>query len=206
MRLFVVDNTFVNDFGKGTFINVSNGGTLTAHNNLMIGMGTPSSTGALSADNLSGEATSDLVAAATYDYHLVVGSPPIGKAVAPGSADTFSLVPSEEYVHPLGHVARAADADVGAYEFGTPQGGTGGAASSTSGSNGTGAGAGTTGAGGHTGAGGSDEGAGGGASSGTPGSKSGCGCVVAGEPAGTPLALLASVLGLAAMVRRRRAR
>ena len=52
--LYVVDNTFVNDFTSGTFISVAAGGTLTAHNNILYGPGTPSSTGALSADNLTG--------------------------------------------------------------------------------------------------------------------------------------------------------
>ena len=199
-RVFVVNNTFVNDFGKGTFINVAAGGTLVAHNNLLAGMGTPSSTGALSADNLSGVVPL-FVDQANYDYHLTMGSPAIGKGVAPGSADTFSLVPTEEYVHPLGHTARATDADVGAFEFGTQQGGTGGG-SSTGTASGTGGAA--QGTGGHASTGsGSGAGTGGGSSTGTPGMKGGCGCGVVGGTTGAPVALLAALAWIAR--RRRRA-
>jgi len=209
-RIFVAGNTFVNNHGgNGPFLNIANGGVLVAHNNLFIGMGSPSSTGALSADNLVGQ-TSDLVDAATYDYHLVAGSAPIGKAVAPGSADTFSLVPVSEYVQPLSHVARTADADVGAYEFGTAPGtgggsatGSGGAtASSSSGS--TTSTSSTAGAGGASGTGGSAEGTGGSSSSGSPGAKSGCGCVVAGDGATAPVALLGALAFLSVAGRRRR--
>ncbi len=36
-RVFVANNTFVNDSGHGTFINVAAGGSLTANNNLFVG-------------------------------------------------------------------------------------------------------------------------------------------------------------------------
>jgi len=119
--LYVVNNTFVNDdtASGATFINVATGGVLTtAHNNLFVGSGTISSTGALSADNLS-TTTPMFVDAAMYDYHLEMGSPAIGKAVAAGSAGTFSLTPVFEYVQPLGRVPRATDNDLGAFEYGT---------------------------------------------------------------------------------------
>jgi MYXO-CTERM domain-containing protein len=150
-RIFVANNTFVNNLGKGTFLNVVSGGTLVAHNNLFVGAGTPSSTGALSADNLSG-VNPLLVDAANYDYHLTAGSPAIDKGVDPGSADTFSLTPTQEYVHPLLHAARKADGklDVGAFEFGTDTTDAGGSGGTT----GAGGSGGTTGAGGSTGSGG----------------------------------------------------
>ena len=45
-QLYVVNNTFVSDYSSSvTFITVASGGTLTAHNNLFNGAGTPSSTG-----------------------------------------------------------------------------------------------------------------------------------------------------------------
>jgi MYXO-CTERM domain-containing protein len=217
-RVFVVNNTFVNDKGgNGPFLDITNGGVLVAHNNIFSGMGTPSSTGALSADNLSGE-NFLFVDAATFDYHLMAGSPAIGMGVSPGSADAFSLTPTEEYVQPLMNAARTdSGKTVGALQYGATTGtGSGGSTGSTTNSSGTTGPTGTTtssGAGGAGGAGGgatSTTGAGGhqgtgsgSSSSGAPGSKGGCGCGVAGDGTGSSAALLAAV---AWMARRRRRR
>lgn len=181
-RLFVAYNTFVNTLGSGTFIKVAAGAALTAHDNLMVGSGTPSSTGALPADNLSG-IDPMFVDAANDDYHLKQGSPAMGKAVDPGSADQTSLTARFEYVQPLQGVARASAHDVGAFEYGTS------ATPSDGGSDGVDA-AGVDGA--------SDLGGSGG------GHKGGCGCVLAGDDAASlPLyALVAS--GLLLLVGRRR--
>jgi hypothetical protein len=211
--LYVVNNTFVNDdtASGATFIDVASGGTLgAAHNNLFVGTGTLSTTGMLSVDNLS-TTTPMFVDAATYDYHLLVASPAIGKAVAAGSAGTFSLTPTFEYVQPLGSTARAADADLGAFEYGTVvtggDGGGGGADGGGEGgsSSGSGGGSGSGGSGGSSGGsgGGGDGGTSGGSSS--PGSHSGCGCRTAGGEDGTGLALLAGA-GVVVVLTRRRAR
>ena len=116
-RVFLVGNTFVNDFGSGKFLSVS-GATLTAHNNIFAGAGSIGSATALASDNWLGTDPS-FVDAAHFDYHLGAGSPAIGKAVDPGTADQLSLVPVSEYLHPLAEVARASAHDLGAFEFGT---------------------------------------------------------------------------------------
>ena len=211
-RLFVVNNTFVNDAIKGTFINVANGGTLVAHNNIFMGPGTVSTTGALSADNFVGDAK--LVNAAMFDYHLQAGSPAIDQGVDPGKADAFSLTPTNEYVQPLKGVPRKSDGklDLGALEVGTDPNGTGGSSATSTGatSGGTGAGgASTSGNGGATatgataGAGGGGDGGGG--SSSSSDAKGGCGCEVAGhQSSGENLALVGLGLALVALTRKRR--
>jgi hypothetical protein len=116
-RVFLANNTFVNDLGSGTFVRAQ-GATLSAKNNLFVGAGTVSSGGALSADNLSGLDPS-FIDRAGFDYHLSAGSAAIGKGVAAGSADQFSLTPVSEYLHPLAEATRVSARDVGAYEYGT---------------------------------------------------------------------------------------
>lgn len=118
--LYAANNTFVNDSsGNTTFINIATGGMLgAAKDNIFSGTGTPSSTGALSADNLTGS-NFMFVNPAMYDYHLQAGSPAIGKGVAEGSAGSFPLTPEWEYVDPVSAVPRLAASDVGAFEYGT---------------------------------------------------------------------------------------
>lgn len=192
-RIFVASNTFVDDKSGGTFLQIAGGATLTAHNNLFVGGATLSSTGPLSADNLA-TANPMFVNQAGFDYHLMVGSPAVDQGVDPGSADAFSLKPSEEYVHPLGHVPRKDDGklDLGAFEIGTNTMGTGGAGA-TSSSSGTGTGA-------TSGSGSASTGAGGGNGSG--GSSDGCSCS-AGSSSREGDALL-TMLGVTALVSSRR--
>jgi MYXO-CTERM domain-containing protein len=205
-RLFVVGNTMVNDLGKGTFINVAAGGTLTAHDNLLVGAGTPASTGALSADNLVEATAADamFVDVTKYDYHLTAASPARGKAVDPGAVDGRPLAPTMEYVHPRSAIARATENDVGAFEYGntgaTPDGGAGG------GDGGVGADGGD-GSGGDTGMGGGGSGGGGGGAGDMPGGtapKHGCSFGDGdGDDAAVPFALL--VVAAVLLMRRRSA-
>jgi hypothetical protein len=208
--LYVVSNTFVNDFTMGTFIDVAAGATLTAHDNIFVGPGTLSSTGALPADNLSG-VDPLFVNAAMYDYHLQSGSPARGKAVGPGMAGSFSLTPVFEYVQPLESVVRATDHDLGAFEYGTVITGAGSDASTGTGDAGPGLDAGGSADSGPASDGGGatvDSGAaasGDGGANATPkaGSSGGCGCVQA--PRGLTTGFMWAALGLlsGALLRRR---
>jgi MYXO-CTERM domain-containing protein len=227
-RIFVVNNTFVNDKGGGQFLNIASGGTLVAHNNVFAGTGTPSSTGALSADNLSGKDPL-FVSQATFDYHLMAGSPAIGIGVSPGSADMFSLVPVQEYVQALQHVARTdMGKTAGAFEYPDPSGtggsggstgtstvstgagttsttstssaGTGGASATSSGTGAHGSGAGTGGSSGSGSGGKSGSTSSGGGSN----ASGGCHCELPAQPGGEGGA--AALVAAAALLARRRRR
>jgi MYXO-CTERM domain-containing protein len=201
--LYVAYNTFVNDFTSGTFIDVASGATLTAHDNVFFGPGTPASTGALSADNLSG-VDPLFVDPWMYDYHLMSGSPAIGHAVDPGMEATMSLTAIDEYVQPLLGVARLTADDLGAFEYGTTTTGAGMDAGGGSSDAGMSADASTP-TGGTDSGGAPTTGEDAGTNGATPsGASSGCGCAIVGNPS-SPIGGAAALLGLLAL-RRRRAR
>jgi MYXO-CTERM domain-containing protein len=186
--LYVVNNTFVNDRGSGTFLQLAaTAAPAVVRNNIFAGGGTV--TNQVTAVMAGNFATGDplLVDRAAYDYHLRPGSPCVDTGVEAGTAGVTSLAPEEQYVHPAGHEARvsAGQIDVGAYELSAsaPTPDAGGAAGSGGTATG-GAGVGATDAGG------------GAATSG------GCGCSHgAGGPSSWALAM--SVLALLAAARRR---
>lgn len=120
-RLFVVNNTFVNDRSSGTFLQI---GTTTntpvvARNNLFIGPGTPCTQedGALD-HNIAGDAGM-LVDASAYDYRLRPDAPAIDAGTQAGSGAGQPLTALTEYVHPVSMSPRPIDAipDAGAYEW-----------------------------------------------------------------------------------------
>ena len=102
-ELYLVNNTFVNDYGGGTFV-VGNAtyppSALLLQNNLFAGGGTIAN---LSYTNTTNLATNSpgFVNASAGNYQLAAGSPAINAGTQPGSANGVSLVPTSEYVAPL---------------------------------------------------------------------------------------------------------
>ena len=185
--LYVVNNTFVNDRGSGTFVSIAGGVTVPAvvKNNIFLGGGTlVSQSSAVLANNFSGQ-NPMLANRAGFDYHLLAGSPCANAGVDPGTSSSgFALLPTAQYVHPLGHEARTSvgTIDIGAYELGGGSAGTSGTGGSA-GTSGTGGGAGTSGTGGSagTGTGGNSGTAGAGGSAGTgPDGSAGTGTATGG--------------------------
>lgn len=122
--LYVVNNSFVNDLGNGTFVQIYNATTpALIRNNVLYGGGTVTNQGAAIVDhNLI--ATSPLfVNQAGFDYHLTAGSPAIDQGQAPGSsASGYALLPAFEYVYPTSETLRTIVnvIDIGAYEYHPP--------------------------------------------------------------------------------------
>jgi hypothetical protein len=59
------------------------------------------------------------VNAAVFDYHLTSTSPARNIGTDPGTAASFSLTPTTQYVHPTNRQDRPINGtiDIGAYEF-----------------------------------------------------------------------------------------
>jgi MYXO-CTERM domain-containing protein len=133
-RLWVINNTFVNDKKSGTFLAIQGGlNAVFIRNNIFTGGGTL--TDQVNADVANNFETGDpmLVNAAAYDYHLQAGSPCVDKGVAVAAAPDFSLTPDHQYVHPANTETRTTigSIDIGAYELNggnVATGGAGGAA------------------------------------------------------------------------------
>jgi hypothetical protein len=119
--LFVVNNSFINHLGRGTFLNI---GTATKTpalviNNVFFGGGTDCTQAtAQLLHNLQGGG-SCFVAESSFDFHLLPGSPCVDGGGEPGDGMGFSLTPTDHYVHPAASSPRPLSGalDVGAYEL-----------------------------------------------------------------------------------------
>ncbi len=123
-ELYVVNNTIVNDRpAGGAFFDIRGGTTARFINNIFAGPGTVPTASALitMTTNLTFNPASQagLVNAAGFDYHLTAGSSARNAGTDPGTAASFSLTPTSQYVHPINRQDRPVDGmiDIGAYEF-----------------------------------------------------------------------------------------
>jgi hypothetical protein len=122
LDLYVVNNTFVNDRGSGTFVDIRGGTSGKIMNNIFAGGGsTPSGSGSLAVNtNITSATPPGLVDRVNFDYRLTASSSARDAGADPGvSANGVSLTPISEYVHPTNRRDRpvVGTIDVGAYEF-----------------------------------------------------------------------------------------
>ncbi len=118
-NLYVVNNTFVDDFG-GIFIQAAGGSSLVRTiNNLFVGSGTVVSGITANATTNLQTTGPALVDIDSYDYRLTAASPARDSGSDPGSGDGFDMNPRFQYLHKSNEEERPADAtiDIGAYEF-----------------------------------------------------------------------------------------
>lgn len=120
-RLFVVNNTFVNERGNGTFLQIGAATTtpVVARNNLFHGRGTLVTQAAAVMDHNYSGSDAMFVDAARYDYRLVAGAPVVDAGTDPGSGAGEPLRPVRVYVHPTDGAERVQQGaiDIGAYEW-----------------------------------------------------------------------------------------
>jgi hypothetical protein len=118
-RLYAVDDTFVNDLGRGAAIAVGTSVTrpVVAENDVSVGSPVFVSQAHARARHDCLTASPGFVDPARYDYRLTAGSRCRRAGVRPGSARGFSLVPRFQYVAVAGH-ARRTDGGVIAGAFG----------------------------------------------------------------------------------------
>jgi hypothetical protein len=119
-QLYLVNNSFVNDRGSGSFVQYQTGTALVRTiNNLFVGGGNVPGGGVVQATTNLATNAPGFVNEGTYDYRLTVTSPARDAGTAPGSAAGVTLTPSYQYVHKAQRATRPADAriDIGAYEY-----------------------------------------------------------------------------------------
>ena len=117
--LYIINNTFVNDRGSGTFVELAGGTTATLRNNLIVGNGTLVSGGTVTQVSNLRTSAPNFVNPGAFDYRPTAATPGIDQGTAPGLGGTFDLRPSYQYVHPRNRETRPTrnGIDIGAYEF-----------------------------------------------------------------------------------------
>ncbi len=119
-QLYLVNNSFVNDRGSGSFLQYQSGTALVRTiNNLFVGGGSVPSGGVVQATTNLTTAAPGFVNPGAYDYRLTATSPARDAGMAPGSAGGVNLAPVYQYVHKSQRQSRPSDAriDIGAYEY-----------------------------------------------------------------------------------------
>ena len=125
-KLYVVNNTFVNDLGGGTFVAVVRGhqshrrGSMPTDvrlvNNIFAGGGAVLAGKGRLKNNLASE-NPGFVNRAGYDYHLAAGSPAVNAGTNPGVGNRVALTPAYQYSGPSGMARpKHRSIDIGAYE------------------------------------------------------------------------------------------
>lgn len=143
-QLYIVNNTFVNDLGRGDFIRVRSSGPVQVINNIFVGGGNVLTGNGQLRNNLlaagaggtprierplfreaeiseTGTRTAvdaGLLDPEHYDFRLKSTSPAIGGGTDPGAAGPLSLEPAIEYVHSAQTriITPAGSIDIGAYQ------------------------------------------------------------------------------------------
>jgi hypothetical protein len=97
-ELYLAYNTLVDHFPGGQFLRVLPGAQRAlAVNNLLVGAGLLDVAGS---GNVRVTAAA-FAAPAAYDFRLLAGVAPVGRARPPGAVDGVALAPDREYAHPL---------------------------------------------------------------------------------------------------------
>ena len=142
-HLFVVNNTFVNASGGGTFLLVGPQvmTPVMLVNNIFKGPGTIATQVSAKQMNNFADGMGDplFLDAPNFDYHLKPGSPCVDKGIDPGMGMGMSLLPTQQYVHPTsaeGRMIAGTAIDIGAYELAGAVSGDGGTTSDSGNPNG----------------------------------------------------------------------
>lgn len=146
-RLYVINNTVVNDLGSGNFVRLWDDGLIEAQitNNFVVGFSqnqlVNNTYGKTTLANNVTTSNPEFVNQGNYDYRLTANSPAIDAGINPGTGAGTSLTPTQQYVHSLDSESRTSQGtiDAGAYEFN----GGGGRSSSGGGSSGSSSGGGS---------------------------------------------------------------
>ena len=122
-RLYVINNTFVNDRRNAVFIMNRSETPAAIVNNLFVGKGKIVTGPADLENNLHEEdgwfSSVHLKDREKYDFHLTAGSPAIDSGLPRFEVDGMNLVPTRSYQAPTGTVARTPGKaiDIGALEY-----------------------------------------------------------------------------------------